>query len=340
MSDVSTFPHTVPNIFFSSTLHTPFIEQDATLLSRHYPLEKLFTKGMNALARIPGGVARSRVTFSWFGSVYAGYTVMLARKMGKKSIIVVGGVDAAREPEIRYGIWLNPLKAPVVRYAFIHADRVLAVDASLQAEVVRLAHYDGRNITCIPFGYDSTVWVPGKSKADMVLTVAACHDKWRMKKKGIDKIFEAARALPNVPFSVIGIHPRLVSDFRMSTPENVQVIPYVPQMELLPYYQKAKVYCQPSYTEGLPNTLCEAMLCGCIPVGTAAGGIPTAIGTAGYLVGYRDQAGLVGALRNALASPATDGLKARDRIAREFTLERREQSLCEVIDELCNSSLR
>lgn len=333
---MSTSPHTVANIFFSSTLHTPFIEQDAILLLRHYPIEKLITKGINALARIPGAVARSRVTFSWFGSVYAGYTVMLARMMGKKSIVVVGGVDAAREREIRYGIWLHPLKAPVVRYAFIHADRVLVVDPSLQAEAIRLANYDGRNITYVPFGYDSTLWVPGEFKEDMVLTVAACHDLWRMKKKGIDKILEAARALPEVRFCVIGIHPGLLSDVRMSTPENVELIPYVPQSELLPYYQKAKVYCQPSYTEGLPNTLCEAMLCGCIPVGTAAGGIPTAIGTAGYLVDYRDQSGLVKAIQSALASPATDGLKARDRIAREFTLERRERSLCGVIDELCS----
>ncbi|MBK7697247.1 MAG: glycosyltransferase [Saprospiraceae bacterium] len=33
-------------------------------------------------------------------------------------------------------------------------------------------------------------------------------------------------------------------------------------------YTKHKIFAIPSMTEGLPNTLCEAMLCGCIPVGS------------------------------------------------------------------------
>jgi glycosyltransferase involved in cell wall biosynthesis len=110
----------------------------------------------------------------------------------------------------------------------------------------------------------------------------------------------------------------------------------VPREKLVGHYQRAKVYCQPSYTEGLPNSLCEAMLCGCIPVGTRAGGIPTAIGETGYIVEYRDQTGLVDAVRLALAAPVEKGRAARARIAAEFTRERREQSLCRVIDQLCN----
>ena len=246
MSDLSTSRHTVPNILFSSTLYTPFIEQDEILLSRHSTVEKIIARGVSALVRLPGAVARSQITVSWFGSVYAGYTVLLARMMGKKSIVVVAGVDAAKEKEIQYGIWLNPVKARVVRYAFLHANRVLVVDPSLGTEAARLAGYDGRNIRYIPFGYDSTVWVPGGAKVDMVLTVAACHDRWRMKKKGIDKIFAAAQAMPGTRFCVIGIHPRLMPDVSRSVPGNVEVIPYVPQNQLLPYYQKAKVYCQPS----------------------------------------------------------------------------------------------
>jgi len=37
----------------------------------------------------------------------------------------------------------------------------------------------------------------------------------------------------------------------------------VPDEELIKYYQKAKVY-QLSEYEGLPNALCEAMLCECL----------------------------------------------------------------------------
>jgi glycosyltransferase involved in cell wall biosynthesis len=80
------------------------------------------------------------------------------------------------------------------------------------------------------------------------------------------------------------------------------------------------------------------MLCECIPVGTIAGGIPTAISETGYLVPYRDQEGLVNALRAALDAPPAKGKEARARILREFTLERREKALVQVINELCPPS--
>ena len=323
-----------PRILFSSTLFTPFIEEDALIFSRHTRMEQQIARGLKALLRIPGGVQRSDITLSWFGSVYAGYTVFLARLMGKKSIIVVAGEDASKDREIQYGIWLSWWKSMILRYAFRHADRLLVVDPFLEKEAMRLAEYDGGNITCIPFGFDSDAWKPGNHKEDMVLTVAACHDKRRMRKKGIDKLLAAAAELPRVRFLIIGINARLVPGMRDDAPPNVELIPYVPRTELRGYYQKAKVYCQPSYTEGLPNTLCEAMLCGCIPVGTIAGGIPTAIGDTGYLVSYRDQPALVQALRSALAAPAGDGLKARQRIEKEFTVERRERALLSVIQEL------
>jgi glycosyltransferase involved in cell wall biosynthesis len=157
-----------------------------------------------------------------------------------------------------------------------------------------------------------------------------------MKKKGIDKIFDAARKLPDVPFQVVGIREPLLTQIRREIPPNVEVIEYIPRDGILPFLQRAKVYCQPSFTEGLPNALCEAMLCECVPVGTIAGGIPTAIGTAGFLVPYQDQEALVNGLRSALDAPPAMGKAARDRILREFTLPRREAALAEVISELAS----
>lgn len=325
-----------PKLLFFSTLNAPFIVQDENSLARRYDVERLHAHGLIALTRIPQAAARNRLLILWFGSVYAGYAVFFARALRRRSVIVVAGVDAAKDKEIGYGIWLHPLKALIVRYAFRHADRLLAVDPFLQREVMRLAEYDGHNIEYVPFGYDPSVWRPAGSKVKMVLTVAACHDRPRMKKKGIDQLFGAARALPRVRFCIIGIQPHLLPDLLPETPENVEVVPYVPQHELLWYYQQAKVYCQPSYTEGLPNTLCEAMLCGCVPVGTKRGGIPTAIGDAGHLVEYGDRAALVKALDLALDSPPEDGRRARERIMREFPLQKRTQSLYRIIDELCS----
>jgi glycosyltransferase involved in cell wall biosynthesis len=322
----------MPKVLFSSTLFTPFIEEDFHTLSALFTVERLIASGVSALIRLPFAVMRSDITFTWFGSVYSGYTVFLARLFHKKSIIVVAGVDASRDREIDYGIWLTPWKARVVRYAYRHADRVLPVDQFLENEVRRLADYEGKNLKTIPFGYDGNEWQGGGPKEDLVLTVASCENESRLRKKGIDKLIDAARRLNTLRFQIIGIQPSLIQ--KMSVPANVEIIPFIPQRELLPYYQRAKVYCQPSFTEGLPNTLCEAMLCGCIPVGTIAGGIPTAIGENGFLVSYRDQEGLVRALKEAMTSPTDRGLAARTRILQEFPRGRRLEALRQQVMEL------
>ncbi len=323
-----------PRIFFFSTLFTPFIEEDYKILSAHFPIRKLIASGIGAMFRIPLEVLRSDVSLAWFGSVYAGWMVFFAKVFGKKSVVVVAGVDASKDAEINYGIWLSPWKSVFVRYAFRNADKLLPVGPFLEREAKRLAEYEGKNITTIAFGFDASAWPAGDSRSDMILCVAACHDEDRMRKKGIEKLIAAARSLPEVPFRLIGIHLTLIEQVKKISPPNLEIISYVPRPELLPHYQSAKVYCQPSFTEGLPNTLCEAMLCGCIPVGTIAGGIPTAIGDAAFQVPYRDQDALVQALRAALASPASAGAKARQRILTRFTVEQRDHALLNVIAEL------
>jgi glycosyltransferase involved in cell wall biosynthesis len=319
-------------VLLFSTVFPPFIADDERILLRHYHVEKMIASGVRALLALPFAVRRNDVVLSWFGSVYAAFNTLLARLLGKPSIIVVAGVDASKDAEIHYGIWLSPWKSVVMRYAFRHADRILVVDPFLGREARRLAGYPGANIEYVPFGFDPEEWrAEAAEREDVVLTVASCENPWRMKKKGVDKLFAAARAIPDVRFRLIGIHAPLLDRIRAEVPPNVEVLPFVPRSGLAAQYRRAKVYCQPSFTEGLPNTLCEAMLCGCIPVGTIAGGIPTAIGDAGYLVEYRDQPGLIDALRRALAAPPEDGNRAAERIRTLFPGARREAELTGVI---------
>jgi glycosyltransferase involved in cell wall biosynthesis len=323
-------------ILLTSTHVTSFIKEDVEILQKHFTVEHLITKGLRALFTIPVHILSADVTFTWFASVYSFIMVFFARLLGKPSIIVVGGVDVAKYPEINYGIWLTPWKAVLVKYAIKHAHKVLAVDPFQQQEAKRLAKYDGRNIEYVATGYDSTVWFPAGRKEDFVLTVAACQNEWRMKAKGIDTLFSSARLLPATRFVVIGLAEQLIPAARVGAASNVEIVPFVHQQELLRYYQRAKVYCQPSYTEGLPNSLCEAMLCGCIPVGTNVGGIPTAMDGIGFLVPCGDASALSQAIRQALQAPASVGTKAREHIGKIFTLQQREDALVRILKETVN----
>ncbi len=309
--------------------------EDERILRRHYELRTVIRSGSGALRALFARISECDLVVTWFGSVYSAFNTLIAHIQHKPSIIVIGGVDAANHPEIGYGIWTSRWKAPLIRFAFRRADRLLVVDPSLGDAAKVLARYDGRNIAYLPTGYDAAEWpLNGGTRNDLVLTVATCDTMRRVKVKGIDVLLDAARRMPETSFRIIGISDVVRTALRDELPVNVEVQPPVPRDQLAAEYGRAKVYCQPSLSEGLPNTLCEAMLCGCIPVGTSVGGIPTAIGSAGFLVQYGDVPGLIQAIRTAMKSPAEDGATARERIITEFSSEKREQGLCAVIDAL------
>lgn len=246
--------------------------------------------------------------------------------------MVIGGADVASEKEYNYGIWLSWWKSKVVRYGITHADYVLPVDESLKKEAMRLCHYGGENISVVHTGYDSSQWLPRGEKERFVLSVGVCPDMVRIMKKGFDILLTAAKKMSDTKFVIIGISPHIVD--QLSVPPNVQCIPKVAQNELLDYYQRAKVFTQLSRHEGMPNTLCEAMMCECIPVGSNAFGIPTAIGDAGFVVDTSDLSNIVSALRSALNSPSATGENCRKRIIEYFPIQLREQKLTELINKL------
>lgn len=321
-------------ILFTTALDTSFIREDLKLLREHFEVEHFFTSGFLGALKIPFRVASSTVTFTWFASVYSGVVVFFARVFRNKSVIVIGGADVADYPEIGYGVWRSRWKRLFVRYAIRNADKVLVVDPYLQNEAMRLAGYDGENIEYVPTGYDPQKWRAYGEKEDFVLTVAGVETESRAKVKGLDVLWKAAGNMPSVRFVIVGLAHHLVEKMKRMAPANVEIFPFVGSERLLSYYQRAKVYCQPSFVEGLPNSLCEAMLCKCVPVGTKVGGIPTAIRDIGFLVPYGDPDALANAIQQALDAPRSVGEAARKYIAETFPLQRREEALVRILKEL------
>ena len=138
-------------------------------------------------------------------------------------------------------------------------------------------------------------------------------------------------------FVIVGkIGDGYIDELKAMASSNVVFTGFVSDPELLTWYQRAKVYCQLSRYEGLPNALCEAMLCGCVPVGTRNNGIPIAIGDTGFYADYGDVKGTADAIARAMDAPPEKGEKARERIATGFRTEQRERALTELIETLIN----
>lgn len=291
-------------------------------------------RGPGAPASIALGVRRSDIVYTWFASTYAASAVASARALRKPSVIAIGGADVAGIPDIGYGMWVSPWKSRLASYALRKADRVIAVDPFLKGEAVRRAGYDGRNIDVLPTGYDAGFWTPEGEKADEVLTVAACDSEVRLGVKGVGLLIESARLLPATAFTIVGVEEPYAGRLRLGAPSNVEILGRLTRDEVRALYRKSKVYCQPSRFEGLPNAVCEAMLCGCIPVCTDVGGMLTAVDGHGFLVPDGNARALSSAIGEALRGPSGRGADARDYISSHFTLERREMGLVNLIGAL------
>jgi glycosyltransferase involved in cell wall biosynthesis len=135
-------------------------------------------------------------------------------------------------------------------------------------------------------GYDTKKWkiTDEKRIKNSFLTVSFAIDKIGYYRKGIDLIIQAAIMFPQYQFTIVG--KVLLQE---TCPANLQMINNLPQKELLKIYNQHQYYLQLSMFEGFPNALCEAMLCGCIPIGSDVAGIPDIIGKTGYILKKKDK---------------------------------------------------
>jgi glycosyltransferase involved in cell wall biosynthesis len=325
-----------------SAFGAPFIDDDADILSSGpYEVTRLTGSGPAAFLKAACAAPSADIVFGWFLSVYGAIAVLTGSLLGRRSLLVIGGVDVARDGELGYGLWLSPWKSFLGRLALRRADIVLVVAERLRDDAMRLAGYDGRNIRYLPTGYDAGFWTPetpagaappGGPRPGTVLCVAAVDDPVRAKVKGIDVLLGAARLLPAVSFTIVGVDATLAGS--MDPPGNVSFIPPTDRHGLLPYYRGAKVYCQPSRREGLPNALCEAMLCGCVPVVTDVGASAHAAGETGFVTVAGDPDALASAIGRALDAPAVRGASARERVAALFPADRRRTELLAIMRQL------
>ncbi|WP_292366043.1 MULTISPECIES: glycosyltransferase family 4 protein [unclassified Methanoculleus] len=308
------------------------------MLRESYPVREVIVGGnpIQSLTRrlslgltILSGVLGADMTFSWFAHNHAYLAVIISRLLGKRSLVVVGGYEVAREPDIEYGALLVPGMAGKIQYIIENADCILAVSEFSKSEILQVAR--PRRIETVYNGVDTSVFSPGGQKENIVLTVCFISTA-NIRVKGLDTLMDAARRLPETRFVLLG---QALGDgletLNRDAPDNVEFIGQVQQEELIRWYRRAKVYCQLSYRESFGVALAEAMSCECVPVVTDRGALPEVVGDAGFVVPYGDADATATAISEALRSDG--GRAARARVEKEFSLERRVQKIRSVIEE-------
>jgi glycosyltransferase involved in cell wall biosynthesis len=266
-----------------------------------------------------------------FFAAYAGYlAVYAARYLGARSVVSVRGNDLDR-------LVFDPARAPFILYALEHADAVTAVTRDLQRKVLALVNRQG--VVHVPNSVDAELFHPSPPHAALRDKLGLDQEGYILgfvgearAKKGLALLLKAfAKVATKVDAHLLligGLRPKdeeIYQLFRRRNPQlSLHLVPYVPQSELVDYYNLMDLVLMPSLRDGLPNALLEAMACERTVVASDVGGLSDVIedGRNGLLVPPRDKQALVEQILSALAD--TDqrrvlGQAARATILRDYT---------------------
>ncbi|MBN2638806.1 MAG: glycosyltransferase [Bacteroidales bacterium] len=348
-----------PNILLLHQGYSSFVKADDELLKPYYSVFSYYIKPSRKLSGFlyqhikfllffAFNFYRFQLIVTWFGDYHTFSAALVSKIFKRKHIVIVGGNDAVSIPEISFGLYHHPgIRSKMVTLAYKMADKIAVVDESLihgenyyakgnnKVGLENFVKGISRKCVVIPTGYDAEQWKcdAAQKKKNQVLSVGIVDSEMRAKLKGFDLITQLAELLPKINFIFIGVtNNKYISHF--SKKPNLTIIENVSQEKLKEYYCTSKVYAQFSMTEGLPNTLCEAMLSGCIAVGSNVNGIPKLIRNDNFILKEKDIEKAKNIILNAFRTDLSVGTENRDFILNMLSSQKRLSAFQQLINSL------
>lgn len=278
---------------------------------------------------------RSDVVFGWFASWHTFAALALARLMRKPSVLVIGGVDTARMPEIGYGAQRGGPRRWMARRTIAMATRLITnsryslreIEANLNIGPDRVALvYHG-----IPDRFEDQAGEPEKER--LALTVGVVY-RTNLERKGHAAFVAAARLVPDVEFVLAGKWQDDAADeLRAAASPNLTLTGFLEDAELDRLFGRAAAYVQPSRHEGFGLAVAEAMLARCVPVVTDAGALLEVVGDTGVVIESPSPEAVAAGVRKALELGPEAGERARRRVLDEFGYEMRRDGICREVEQ-------
>lgn len=321
-------------ILFVHNGRTRFVMMDLELLRQEYDVTEVYlsSRRINPVYLFRA-VQSHDVVFGWFASWHTFVPMLIARFLGRPSILIIGGYDLANMPEIGYGHQRGGIRKWVSQGTMQMSTYLITNARYSRKEAERNAGIPKERLTVVYHGIpDPFGKLPEKSNERLVLTVGNV-DRPNLWRKGHELFVRAASHLPEHNFVLVGAWKDDSIDYlRDIASPNVTFTGWVEDDVLFDYYRRASVYVQVSAHEGFGLSVAEAMLAGCVPVLTRAGALPEVVGDAGLYTEPNADA-LADTIMKTLDTDQEQRRRARERILREFPLEKRADELTRLIAE-------
>lgn len=323
-------------ILFVHNGPTQFVQLDLEELRKRYGVTECYLRSrwFNALS-IWRQVRTHDLVFGWFASWHTFLPLLFARRLGKPSLLVIGGYDTANLPDIGYGHQRGGVKKWVSQRTIRLANSLVTNSHYSRQEAARNTLIPEEQVQPVYHGVkDPFNSLPPGPRARIALTVGNV-DRSNLRRKGHEPFVRAAALIPNVDFILAGAwKDNAIEYLRSIATQNVTFTGWLSDEALWELYRKAAVYVQPSRHEGFGLSVAEAMLAGCVPVVTKAGALPEVTGDLGVAIAEPEPDLIAQAIEKALTHGDETRIVIRQTILDRFPMKKRGQAFDRLISQL------
>jgi len=281
-----------------------------------------------------------------FAAYHSFLPALMGKLFGKPCLIIVGGNDCHNFPALRYGNYTKGFLSTFTKWSLqlcshiapkhdtlIYCDYSYDKDSPQQQGIKSVIKNFNTPYTVIRNGYDADKWYcdTPKESNSFITVCGGLEFSFNYQLKGIDLIVAVAALFPQATFTILGVPDGYDIP---NKPANIHFIGNTANEKLRAIYSTQQFYLQLSMAEGFPNSLCEAMLCECIPIGSEVFSMPEIIGNAGFILKHRDLSELKTVITKAIACDKSLGAQARKHVADNYAIKKRETlilGLCEKL---------
>jgi glycosyltransferase involved in cell wall biosynthesis len=335
-------------VLFIKHLNSSFIRRDEMLLSKKFTINTYQLQDIKGLGVIQEliklfffllrNISKHDVIYIWFADFHAVIPVILGRLFRKKSIIIIGGVDAAYVPKYKYGTKTKLFGRLSVWLATKYANLLLPVSQFTAEALFKNVSSHLRlksHIIYNCFEPDSLIAKTSPRAIDVITVCLASREK-TLYIKGVDFFIEVAQAIPQLNFTIVGLSGEAFEFCAKKAPSNLKIIGPVIHSELQNMLQNSSVICQFSRHEAFGLALLEGIAAGCFPIGYNFGGTKELL--------YKSEALTIDTLTvseakiqivQAMNAETSKITRIQQQILPRFTCKIRQKSLEEAIEGQC-----
>jgi glycosyltransferase involved in cell wall biosynthesis len=278
------------------------------------------------------------IVFVHAGSYWLALPILLSKLLGKRVILPHLGGDKLLEEQLNAGsssinrFIITPIVLGLLKFTYSLADMIVCQSYRV-CELRFLRGYRKKIFVVQGGGYVDTdrfrIETPIETRSNTIGYIGAFRPV-----KGVINLMQSVDLvldrIPDAQFFIAGdgfLRSRLESEIRalpLGCSERVKLAGWVEHDNLPAFLNTSKLLVLPSFSEGVPLIVQEAMACGTIVLATPVGGVPDLIrdGRSGFITKDNDPRHLASNIVRALTHPnlAEVSRAAREIIEREYTL--------------------